>query len=128
MIENIIVDYRDRPEGSVSKLNTVADGSKVIKKIFSLLKNYRPLFFFSVISTVLFLFGLILLIPILVTFFETGLVPRIPTLILCVFLWLAAIQSFFAGLTLDVIKQKNLQDFEMLLQEIEFRKTQSKQR
>ena len=125
LIENIVVDYRDRPEGSTSKLNTVADGIKVIKKILALLKNYRPLMFFSSISTVLIIAGVILVIPILITYIETGLVPRFPTLIVSVFLWLAAIQSFFAGLTLDVIKQKNMHDFEMVLHEIESRKHRS---
>ena len=124
-IESVIVDYRDRPEGSVSKLNTFRDGIKVLKKIFSLLKNYRPLMFFSVISSILFVVGIILIIPVLTTYFNTGLVPRFPTLIFCVFLWLSAIQSFFAGLTLDVIKQKNLHDFEKLLQEIQYRKRMS---
>ena len=123
LTENIIIDYRDRPDGSVSKLNTISDGIKVIKLIFALLKNYRPMMFFSAISTVLFVVGIILIIPILITYFDTGLVPRFPTLIFSVFLWLSAIQSFFAGLTLAVMKQKNLHDFEMLLQDIEFRKT-----
>ena len=122
LIENIAVTYRDRPEGSVSKLNTVSDGVKVIKTIISLLKNYRPIMFFSAISLILFITGILLMIPIMITFFETGLVPRFPTLILCVFLWLAALQSFFAGLTLDVIKQKNLHDFEILLYSLEQRK------
>ena len=126
LIENIVVDYRDRPEGSRSKLNTIADGLKVLKTIIALLKNYRPLLFFSSISAVLFALGIILIIPVLITFFNTGLVPRFPTLIFCVFLWLAAIQSFFAGLTLDVVKQKNMHDFELLLQEIEYRKAMSK--
>ena len=126
LIENIIVDYRDRPEGSTSKLNTIADGVKVIKTIISLFKNYRPFMFFSIISAIMSALGLILFIPILITYFDIGLVPRFPTLIFCVFLWLAAIQSFFAGLTLDVIKQKNLHDFEILLQEIEHRKNMSK--
>jgi len=121
-VENIIVDYRDRPEGSESKLNTITDGIKVIKTIISLLKNYRPMMFFSAISTVLFAIGIVLMIPVVITFFETGLVPRFPTLIFAVFLWLAAIQSFFAGLILDVTKQKNRHDFEMLLQEINYRK------
>jgi glycosyltransferase involved in cell wall biosynthesis len=122
LIENIVVDYRDRPNGSVSKLNTVKDGIKVIKTIFSLLKNYRPLMFFTTISAILFVLGVFFIIPVLITYFDTGLVPRFPTLIFCVFLWLAAIQSFFAGLTLDVIRQKNLHDFENLLHEIENRK------
>jgi glycosyltransferase involved in cell wall biosynthesis len=122
MVENLIVDYRDRPEGSESKLNTVRDGIKVIKTILSLFKNYRPMMFFSAIAALLAVIGLIFVFPIVITFLQTQEVPRFPTLILCVFLWLAAIQSFFIGLTLDVIKQKNLHDFEMLLHEIESRK------
>ena len=122
LTENIIIDYRNRPDGSISKLNTIRDGIKVIKTIASLLKNYRPLLFFTAVSSILFILGIILLVPILVTYFETGLVPRIPTLIICVFFWLAALQSFFTGLTLDVIKQKNLHDFEIVLNEIEFKK------
>jgi glycosyltransferase involved in cell wall biosynthesis len=121
-VENIIIDYRDRPEGSVSKLNTVSDGAKVLLKIFSLLKNYRPLMFFGFAAAALFVMGIVFVIPILITYFQTAQVPRFPTLIFCVFLWLAALQSFFAGLTLDIIKQKSLHDFEALLQEIEYRK------
>jgi len=120
-LENIIVDYRDRPEGSESKLNTITDGIKVLRTIVSLLKNYRPMMFFTSIAAVLAVAGVALVIPIFITYFGTGLVPRIPTLFLCVFLWLAALQSFFAGLTLNVIKQKNQHDFEMLLHAIHHR-------
>ena len=120
-LENLEIDYRDRPQGSVSKLNTITDGIKVIKRIFTLLKNYRPLLFFSIIATLLFITSIIMILPILETYFKTGLVPRFPTLIFCLFLWLAGIQSLFVGLTLDVIKQKNLHDHEMLLHEIQNR-------
>ena len=122
LIESVVVDYRDRSAGSVSKLNTVTDGIKVIKTIVSLFKNYRPMVFFTAISTVLFLIGIVMFIPILITFFSTGLVPRFPTLFFCVFIWLVAIQLFFTGVTLDVIKEKNMHDFEMRLHEIEYRK------
>ena len=121
-VDTIIVDYHNRPEGSFSKLNTVKDGIKVIRTILALLKNYRPLHFFTIISAVMFVVGIGLLIPILITYFEIHLVPRFPTLIVTVFLWLAAIQSIFAGLTLDVIKKKNIQDFEALLYDIEYKK------
>jgi len=121
-VENLVVGYRDRPAGSVSKLNTVSDGIKVIKTIFSLFKNYRPMLFFSAIAAFLFIIGVVFVVPILITFLRTHLVPRFPTLFGCVFLWIAALQSFFAGLTLDVLKQKNLHDFEMLLHEIEHRR------
>jgi len=120
--ENVVIDYRDRPEGSVSKLNTVTDGVKVLRKILILYKNYKPLHFFSLIAAVFILAAAALFIPVFVEYLDTGLVPRFPTLILCGFLTLAGIHSFFGGLNLDVLKQKNLQDHEMVLQEIEFRK------
>jgi glycosyltransferase involved in cell wall biosynthesis len=123
-IETVVVDYRNRPAGSHSKLNTFTDGFRVIKTIFFLLKNCRPLLFFTTLAVALGVLGIILVIPILLTFFETGLVPRFPTLILCVFLWLAALQSFFTGLVLDMMRQKNLQDHEILLQSIEYRRKQ----
>ncbi|MDR2721432.1 MAG: glycosyltransferase family 2 protein [Coriobacteriaceae bacterium] len=122
LIENIIVDYRDRPEGSVSKLNTITDGAKVIKTILSLLKNSRPFAFFAAIAVFLAAVGIVMAIPVFGEFFRSGLVPRIPTLIICVFLWLAATHAFFTGLTLDIIRQKNMQDFEMRLHDIEQRK------
>ncbi len=114
-ISNVIIDYRDRPLGSESKLNTYTDGMKVLKTIFNLFKNYRPLIFFLLISAVLLLTGIGLFIPILIAYVDTHLVPRIPTLIVSGFLVLAAIQSFFGGLTLDILRQKNRHDFEMQL-------------
>jgi len=121
-IENAVVGYRDRPSGSVSKLNTVSDGVKVLKTVLRLLKNYRPMLFFVSIAALLFTVGVVMMIPVFVEYLQTGLVPRFPTLILSVFLWLAAIQSFFTGLTLNVMKQKNHHDFEVLLHAIEHRK------
>ena len=112
-LENVIVDYQDRPEGSQSKLNTFSDGFKVLHTIFKLWKNYKPLAFFSLLAAILFALSIVFFVPVFVTYFETGLVDRIPTLIVCGFTTIAAIQAFFCGLQLDTIKQKNHHDFEI---------------
>lgn len=114
-IGNVIVDYRDRPNGSVSKLNTCNDGFRVLLTIFNLFRSYRPLLFFSVLGCLLAAAAAIFFLPVLVTYMQTGLVPRFPTLIVCAFVMLAAIQCFFTGLLLDTIVKKNRQDFEMRL-------------
>ena len=114
-LENVIVSYRDRPEGSESKLNTYSDGMKVLKTIATLFKNCKPLVFFSGLGAVLAVIALGLFVPILNEYFRTGLVPRFPTLFMSVFFGLAAIQSFFAGLILDVIVKKQRQEFEIQL-------------
>lgn len=100
-VENVIVDYRDRPAGSESKLNTYSDGAKVLFKILQLFKNYRPFPFFGAISIVLFIAAAILFVPVLMEYLATGLVPRFPTLIVSGFMVLAALQAFFAGLILS---------------------------
>ena len=97
-VDNVIVEYRDRPEGSESKLNTFSDGFKVLLRILNLYKNYKPFSFFSLLSAVLALLGIGFLIPVVAEFLETGLVPKFPTLIVCCFVLVAALQSFFAGL------------------------------
>lgn len=124
-IENVVVEYRDRPEGSVSKLNTYSDGLKVIRKMMQLYKNYKPLRFFGAICLLLMVAALILMVPILADYFETGLVPRFPTLIVCGFLALAGIQSFFAGMILDVMSAKDRRDFEYRLAKISAQKRES---
>lgn len=121
-VENEVVEYRDRPEGSVSKLNTFSDGLKVLRKMVQLYKNYKPLSFFGAICLVLILTALILMIPIVSEYFDTGLVPRFPTLIVCGFLTLAGIQSFFAGMILDVLAAKDRRDFECRLSEVSARR------
>ena len=113
--ENVVIEYRDRPEGSESKLNTYSDGFKVIKTIFKLFKNYKPLEFFAIIGLVLFVLSAGFFFPVLIDFFQTGLVEKLPTVVVCGMTMLAAIVSFFCGLVLDTIKQKNRQDFEMEL-------------
>ena len=114
-VQNIVVEYRDRPEGSESKLNTFSDGFKVLKTIGKLWKNYKPFAFFSLLALVLFAISLVFFIPVFSTFLKVGTVEKIPTLIVCGFTTLAAIQSFFFFLTLDTIKQRHRQEFEMEL-------------
>lgn len=91
-IKNVVVDYRDRVEGSVSKLNTFSDGFKVIKTIIRLFKDYKPLRFFTTIALVLFVLALIFFVPVMGTYVNTGLVPNFPTLIVCGFVVIAALQ------------------------------------
>ncbi len=121
-VDNVIIQYRERPEGSVSKLDTYSDGFKVLRTIFRLYQTYRPLAFFGMIAFVLWLLGVIFMIPVLVTYVKTGMVYQFPTLFACCFAILAGIQSFFSGLILQTIVRKNKQDFEMELQHIEMRK------
>ncbi|MBE7034387.1 MAG: glycosyltransferase [Ruminococcaceae bacterium] len=111
-IETVLVDYRDRPKGSESKLNTFSDGFKVLKTIGKMYRNYKPFSFFSLLSAVLFVIALILFTPVFVQYIETGLVERFPTLIVSGFIALAAIQSLFSGLILSTIVAKEKQDFE----------------
>jgi len=114
-VDNVVVEYRDRPEGSESKLNTFRDGMRVIGKMLQLYKNYRPLRFFGALCTALVLVAAILMIPIVGEYLQTGLVPRFPTLIICGFMVLAGIQSFFAGMILQVLAAKDRKDFEYRL-------------
>lgn len=111
-VDNVIVEYRDRPEGSESKLNTYRDGMKVILKMIQLYKNYRPMAFFGLLSFLLVAFATVLFVPVFVDYLITGLVPRFPTLIMSGFMVLAAIQSFFAGMILSVMAAKDKKDFE----------------
>ncbi|PNV62600.1 glycosyl transferase [Clostridium sp. chh4-2] len=115
MVKNVIIDYRDRPEGSVSKLNTYSDGIKVLKTIVRLYKNYRPFGFFAFFSMILVALSTIMFIPIFIGYLKTGLVPNFPTLIVCGFTDLAAIISFFSGMILTTISEKERQEFEFRL-------------
>lgn len=117
-IKNVVIEYRDRPDGSVSKLNTYSDGLKVIRTIMRLYRTYKPMSFFGIIAFVLACISAMFFVPVVNTYIKTGLVPNFPTLIVCGFTMIAAIQSFFAGLTLQTIQQKNRQDFEMNLQRV----------
>lgn len=114
-IRNVVIEYRDRPEGSESKLNTFSDGFRVLRTIGKLFRNYKPLSFFGLISLVLFVLAAAFMIPVLIAYFHTGLVLQFPTLIVCGFTALAAIISFFSGLQLESMVWKNKQDYEMQL-------------
>lgn len=114
-VENTIIEYRDRPDGSESKLNTYSDGFKVLRTIFRLFRTYKPMAFFGGISLILAIISALFFVPVFVSYLKTGQVLNFPTLIVCGFTMIAAIQSFFVGLTLQTIGQKNRQDFEMQL-------------
>lgn len=111
-IENVVVDYRDRPEGSESKLNTYSDGIKVIFTMIKLYKNYKPLGFFTILALILTLLAVGFMVPVVIDYIQTGIVERFPTLIVCCFVQLAAIQSFFSGMILADMSIKNRRDFE----------------
>ena len=117
-LENVVIEYRDRPEGSESKLNTYSDGFKVIFMIIKLLRTYKPMFFFGMFALIFIALGVGFMIPVIVEFINTGLVPKIPTLIVSCISILIGIISFFSGLVLHTITWKNRQDFEMKLIEI----------
>lgn len=118
-IANVIVDYRDRPEGSESKLNTYSDGFKVLRTIARLFRVYKPMQFFSIVSLVLLLISFGFFLPVFLDYVKTGLVAKFPTLIVCGFVALAAIQSFFAGMILSNNANKDRRDFEFQLGLIE---------
>lgn len=114
-IVEIPVKYRDRPEGSVSKLNTYSDGFKVLKMIASLFREYKPFAFFSSVSLIFLIFAVIFGFSVLVEFFMTGLVPRFPTLIVsCIFLVIALL-LWVCGIILEVIVKKNKEFYELYL-------------
>lgn len=114
-IVEIPIDYRDRPEGSQSKLNTISDGSKVLAMILSLFKDYRPLALFTWLSIIFLIVGLIFGIPVIAEYFQTGLVPRIPTAILAVALVFIGILLFVAGLILDTVVKGTRKQYELLV-------------
>ena len=118
LVRNVVIDYRDRPDGSVSKLNTYSDGVKVLLTIARLFKNYRLFAFFGVISLVLALLSAGFMIPVLSEFLATGLVPRFPTLIVCAVTLLAALLLFISGLILSTLQEKDKRDFEFQLQQV----------
>ena len=122
LVRNHVIEYKDRPEGSESKLNTFSDGFKVIGTILKLFRTYKPLQFFSYIAVVLMVIGVGFLVPVINTYIKTGLVDRFPTLIVCCFVILTSIIAFFSGLILETINWKNRQDFEMNLITVDFHK------
>ena len=117
-IEHVVVDYRNRPVGSQSKLDTYSDGIKVLNTIVRLFRTYKPMNFFGLLSIILMVLGVTFVIPVLIEYFETGLVDKYPTLFVCCFVILTAIISWFSGMILQTITWKNRQDFEMRLNQV----------
>jgi glycosyltransferase involved in cell wall biosynthesis len=105
------IEYKDRPEGSYSKLNTYSDGIRVVKTIFWLFKDYRPLIFFMTLSILFFVFSLMFGIPVIMEFFETHYITKVPSAILSVGLMLIAVLSVFSGLILDTIVSQNKKEY-----------------
>lgn len=117
-VENVVVEYRDRPEGSVSKLNTYSDGAKVIFKMIQLYKNYKPMKFFGLLALLLILLATAVFVPVGLEYLQTGLVLRFPTLIVCGFVVLGGLLSFFSGMILEVMAAKDRRDFEYRLNRV----------
>ena len=127
-VENVVIDYRDRPAGSVSKLNTYSDGAKVLGTILRLYKNYRPFGFFTTIAVVLAVISLLFMAPVFAEYLATGLVPRFPTLIVCGFVMVAALMLFVAGVILSSLLAKDKRDFEFHLQQAAVWKAKARRR
>jgi len=119
LLKEMPVTYRDRQEGSVSKLNTVSDGIKVVGTIFTLFRDYKPLAFFGLLGTLLLLVALICFVPILTLFFQTGTVPNFPTLIVLCGVAIAGILLYMCGIICDIIVKKHRQLFELLMNHYE---------
>lgn len=118
-VDNVVIEYRDRPEGSESKLNTYSDGAKVLMIIAKLYRNYKPMNFFGLVALFLTIISGVFFAPVMTEYIITGLVPKFPTLIVCGFALMAALQSVFAGLILAAGAQRNRQEFEMHLIEVD---------
>ena len=114
-LKEIPVQYRDRPEGSVSKLNTYKDGARVIKTIAILFEEYKPALFFNTIAACIFIISLILAIPVFIDYFKTGLVPKFPTLIVAGIMLVISLLLSVSGIILQVIVKKHKQLFEIML-------------
>ena len=121
--ENITISYKDRPEGSESKLSTFSDGFKVLRTILYLFIVYKPLLFFGLLSAIFGLIGLVLFIPIFVEFLSTGLVPRIPTLIIASFILLLALLFLIIGFYSKMSLIRDTREFEHKLITVSLLKT-----
>lgn len=112
-ITDVPIDYRDRPEGSYSKLSTFGDGAKVLRAIASLFKDHKPMAFFGWLALILIVLGLIAGIPVIAEYFQTGLVPRFPTAILAIALVICGALSFTAGIILDTVAKTGRKQWEL---------------
>lgn len=115
LLKEVPVNYRDRPAGSVSKLNTYRDGFRVLKTIGRLFKEYKPTIFFSIIGLLFLIIAVVFAVPVFADYFKTGLVPRYPTLIFSGFMLIISILMFVCGLLLEVVVKKHRQMFELVL-------------
>ncbi len=113
LLANVPVSYRDRPAGSVSKLHTFRDGAKVLKTIFMLYKDYRPLRFFTFAAVLLAFISLALFLPVFHEYVMTGLVPKLPTLVTSGFFMMAAVVFLGIGLMLDTEVKNSRKNFEI---------------
>ena len=113
LIQSIPVQYRDRPVGSVSKLNTYRDGIKVLLTIFNLYRDYKPLHFFGGAAIILAIISLVLFIPVFLQFLQEGIVPKFPTFIASAFAMLAALLSLACGLILNTNAMNSRKNFEI---------------
>ena len=112
LIKELPIDYRDRMEGSESKLNTFSDGYKVISLLLGLFRDIRPLFFFSLVTLVLLIIASIYFFPVLLDFYRTGYVEKVPTLIIVGVVAIVAVIIFFTGVVLHVIRKQHDENFE----------------
>lgn len=122
----IPIDYRDRPEGSESKLDTYSDGFKVLLTILKMFKDYKPLLFFSIISLIFFLFGLIFGVPVINEFIRTGFITKVPSSILATGLMVFALLLLITGLILDTVVTNSKKEYELNLYHLYEKETQMK--
>ena len=126
-IETVVVEYRDRPKGSESKLNTIPDGIRVLRTISKLYRNYMPLRFFGIIAAFLAALSVLFFIPVWMDYLETGLVERFPTLIVCGITMVVALLMFVSGVILSTLRQKDRRDFEFNLVRVDWMKKRNDQ-
>lgn len=121
LIKEIPIDYRDRPDGSFSKLNTINDGIKVIRTIFTLFKDYKPMLFFTFWSLLFLVFGLLVGAPVIYEFVETSIITKLPSAVLAVGLVILSTLAFSCALILDTVVKQNKRLYELHLNEIKYR-------
>lgn len=114
-VKEVPIIYRDRPDGSISKLNTFSDGFRVLKTIARLFRDYKPYVFFSLVAIIGIAMATMLFIPVAMEFLKTGKVPRFPTLIVSVSLYIVSVLMWICGIILEVIANKHRQLYEILL-------------
>jgi glycosyltransferase involved in cell wall biosynthesis len=114
-IVEIPIDYRDRPEGSFSKLNTFSDGWRVLRTIFGIFKSYRPMAFFGWAALILLVLGLAVGLPVVYEFIHWHYIRRLPSAVLAVGLVLLAMGSFGCGVILDTIVRLHRETYELLV-------------